>query len=106
VKSEHNAFYQLLGICQRAGKIVSGETLCEKAIRAGRVHLVIISHEASPNTSKKFVNMCKFRKIICITNGSKETLGKSIGKPSRTVIAVTDERFKNALLEQFHRIEN
>ncbi len=93
-------FYQLLGLSARAGKLVMGEMLCQKAIRTRKAKLVIISQEASPNTLKKFVEMCRYYKTDYVVVGDKEMLGRAVGKGSRTVLAVTDEGLKESLLRQ------
>lgn len=98
-------FYQLLGLSARAGKLISGEMLCQKAIRRRKAKLVIISEEASDNTLKKFMNMCKYYKIDFVVVGSKEMLGEAVGKGSRTVLAVTDEGLKEAVLKQLQNSE-
>jgi len=43
----------LLGLAFKAGKIVSGEEPVLKEIRAGQAKLVLLSKDASSNTSKK-----------------------------------------------------
>lgn len=43
----------LLGLANRAGKIISGEELAVKEIRTGRAKLVLLSKDASENTIKK-----------------------------------------------------
>jgi ribosomal protein L7Ae-like RNA K-turn-binding protein len=47
-----------LGLCRRAGKIISGEELVIQAIRESRAHLVIISIDISANTEKKIRDKC------------------------------------------------
>lgn len=42
----------LLGMAQRAGKLVSGEDLSLKEIRNGTAKLVIVAVDASENTRK------------------------------------------------------
>jgi ribosomal protein L7Ae-like RNA K-turn-binding protein len=39
-----------LGLCNKAGGLVSGEAACEKAIKTGNARLVIISEDASSGT--------------------------------------------------------
>ena len=43
----------LLGLAQRAGRIISGEELTVKAIQEGKAHLVFLAQDAAPNLSKK-----------------------------------------------------
>ncbi|WP_193750814.1 ribosomal L7Ae/L30e/S12e/Gadd45 family protein, partial [Streptococcus infantis] len=43
----------LLGLAQRAGKIISGEEMVVKAIQDQKVRLVFLAHDAAPNLTKK-----------------------------------------------------
>jgi len=82
--------YSFIGLVTKAGKLVSGGELCEKAIKRGNVFLLIVSEDASDNTVKKFENTCKHRKIPFCRFGEKEEIGRLLGKKIRSVIAVTD----------------
>jgi len=85
--------YSFLGLATKAGKTISGEGNCESAIKRRRVYLVIVAGDASENTKKKFMNMCRYRKIDIRIFGEKEKLGKYIGKKIRSVVAITDKGF-------------
>ena len=88
-----------LGLAMKAGKVLSGEFLCENAIRDGKAKLIIIANDASLNTSKKFKDKCTYYSIpyrICF---SKEELGNFIGKEARAVAALTDEGFAKNLIK-------
>lgn len=50
---KHNRWASLLGLAQRAGKVVSGEELVVKEVQRGRARLVLLSQDASVNTEKK-----------------------------------------------------
>ena len=80
----------LIGIAMKAGKVASGETAAENAIRKGSAHLVILSEDASHNTRKKFSNMGESRGIQVVTYLSKADLGRSVGRGERSCLAVTD----------------
>lgn len=97
VNSINDKLYSLLGLCQRAGKLVSGGMLCENAIRSGKARMVIISNEASEGTMDKFTNLCRYYNIELVIAGQKEQLGRAIGKFSRTVLVVLDKVFKEML---------
>ena len=43
----------LLGLAQRAGRIISGEELVVKAIQDQKAKLVFLAHDAGPNLTKK-----------------------------------------------------
>ena len=81
----------LLSIAAKAGKIVSGGFMCEKAIQEGTACLIIIAEDASGNTRKKFTDKSTFYNVPCKVAGTSEVLGHRIGKQNRMVVAVTDE---------------
>jgi ribosomal protein L7Ae-like RNA K-turn-binding protein len=87
----------LLSICQKAGKLASGEVACEKALQNGTAKLVIICTDASDRTKKKFTNKAFYYKVNCIVRYEKDEISRNIGKINRAVIAVTDEGFAKAL---------
>jgi ribosomal protein L7Ae-like RNA K-turn-binding protein len=90
---DENKIYSLLGLCQKAGKLVSGEFSVENAIKGGKACLVIVSNDASENTSKKFRDKCDYYEVPFYMFGDKEKLGHAIGKEVRTSIAITDDGF-------------
>lgn len=91
--------YGLIGICQKAGKLVSGELACELAIKKDEAYLVILAEDASKNTNKKFNDKCQYRNVPLIEFGTKESLGNAIGKMTRAAIAVTDEKLAGKIAE-------
>lgn len=95
----------LLGLAQKAGKLVSGETATETAIKNYDAYLVIIAGDASANTLKHFSDMCNYRDIPFITYAMKEDLGKAIGKDYRSNMAVVDEGFAKAIMAKMNQTE-
>lgn len=87
----------LISLAMKAGKVVSGEFSVEKAAKAGKARLVIVSDEASENTKKKFRNTCLYYKIPCYFFGEKVQLGNAIGKEFRASLAITDENLAKAI---------
>ena len=92
-----SSILSILGLAQRAGKLVSGEDAVEAAIRRGKVHLLIIADDASKNTQKKFQNMAEYRQMDVAVWGEKEQLGMAIGKARRAIIGVTDRGFAKTI---------
>ena len=80
----------MIGLAQKAGKIVSGEFATEKAVKTGKAALVIV-------TKKMFTNMCAFYEVPVYIYSDKETLGHAIGKQFRASLAVVDEGFRNTI---------
>ena len=91
-------FFSLLGLCQKAGKVISGSMLCEKSIRSGRAQLIVISNEASGATIKKFSSLSHVCQVPMIIAGTREQLGRAIGKYDRTVLVILDRSFRDMLL--------
>ena len=87
----------MLGIAAKSGNVVSGEFSTEKAIKSGRAFLVIVSEEASENTNKMFANMTEFYEVPMYVFGTKEELGRCIGKEFRASLAIIDENLANAV---------
>ena len=93
-----NRVFSMIGLAMKAGYVQSGEFCTEKAIRAGKADLVILSEDASENTKKKFSNMCSYYQVPLYFFGKKEETGHSIGKGMRASIAVTDEGFSRSII--------
>ena len=87
----------MIGIAAKSGNVVSGEFSTEKAVKSGHACLVIISEEASDNTTKMFTNMTTFYEVPLYRFGTKEELGRCIGKEFRASLAITDENLANAV---------
>lgn len=87
----------LLGLAMRAGKVVSGEFATENAVKSGKVSLVIVAKDASDNTKKLFRDKCKFYEIPVLEYGTKEELGKAIGKEMRSSVGIQDAGFAKTI---------
>ncbi len=87
----------MLGIAAKSGNVVSGEFSTEKAIKSGRAYLVVVSEEASENTTKMFENMTEFYEVPMYVFGTKDELGRCIGKEFRASLAIIDENLANAV---------
>ena len=73
----------LLGLAQRAGQVISGDFIVEKAIKRKEPKLVLLAGDCAANNEKK--------------------LGTAIGKEVRVVVAVLDDGFAKALLKEIDR---
>lgn len=84
----------------KAGKVASGESPAVNAVKTGKGYLVIVARDASDNTKKLFRNKCNYYGIKMVEYGSKEELGRRVGKTYRASICILDEGFANALMEK------
>jgi len=96
---DHN-IYSFMGLAVKAGRLLSGEEACERAIKSNNVNLIVVAKDASLNTKKKFTDKCKFRNVEIRFFGTKELIGRHIGKDIRSVIAILDEGFARKLAEK------
>ncbi len=88
----------LLGLANRARKIISGEELTVKEIRSGKAKLVLLSKDASANTHKKITDKCKSYEVPYRMVDDRYLLGQSIGKEARVVVAVLEDGFARKLM--------
>ena len=102
---QNDKVLSMLGIAAKSGNVVSGEFSTEKAVKSGQAYLVIVSAEASENTKKSFFNMTDFYHVPCYCYGSKEDLGRCIGKEFRASLAVVDESLAKAVESKLEMIK-
>lgn len=95
----NNKIYPFLGLATKAGKLVSGEEACERAVKNGNACLIIVAEDAANNMKVRFENMCKHRGVDIRIFGKRELLGKFTGKDIRVVIGILQKEFSKQLLE-------
>ena len=89
---------RLIGLATRAGKVITGIELCEKAVKTNKAKLIVLTKETSDNSVKVFLNSG----IDIIYVDTKEALGKCTGKDTRSVAVITDENFSTAVLKAYN----
>ena len=90
----------LLGLAQRAGKLISGDFAVEKAVKRGGAPLVLLAMDCAANNTKKYTQMAYTHGVPLRTLLTKEELGQAIGKELRAVVLVNDSGFAKALLAE------
>ena len=83
-------FVSALSLAAKAGKVSSGETGAENAIRSGKAVFCIIACDATENTKKKFQNLCINKKTEWCYFSDRSTIGSAIGREYRAVAVITD----------------
>jgi ribosomal protein L7Ae-like RNA K-turn-binding protein len=99
-------FLQFLGLIKRSGKLMEGYNKCEEVIKKSKVHLIIISVEASKNTKEKFYGFSSRLNIPYIEEYNSEDLGSSIGRPEINVLCIMDEHMAKKLIELKETLKN
>jgi ribosomal protein L7Ae-like RNA K-turn-binding protein len=93
-----NQWMSLLGLANRARKIISGEELALKEVRNGKAKLILLAADASQNTTKKITDKCSYYNVPIKMVENREVLGQAIGKEARVVVAVLDGGFAGKLV--------
>ena len=89
----------MLGFAMRAGKVVIGSELIEKALSRGNIKLVVIASDASDATKKRLTSKSEFYGItVIMPEIAAEELGRLLGKTYAPVaVALTDEGFASEI---------
>ncbi|WP_019879608.1 L7Ae/L30e/S12e/Gadd45 family ribosomal protein [Succinispira mobilis] len=82
-----------LGLAQKAGKLASGDTSVDNAIKTGKAKLLIIATDVAFNTKKNLKLLAERYSIPAYEILTKEELGSAIGRAQRACIAVLDANF-------------
>ena len=85
-----------LGLACKAGRVQSGQAICDKLIKAGSAHLILIDAGASENTRKAVTDACAYYNVSYRLIPAGE-LGQAIGQPGRMVAAITDKALAERL---------
>jgi ribosomal protein L7Ae-like RNA K-turn-binding protein len=90
--------FGMIGLAARAGKAVSGSDAVIGAIRSNKVELLIITRDISGNSLEKILkNITGDQEITCYRFSTSDELGDALGKPNRTVAAITDKSFAEGI---------
>lgn len=93
----------MVALARKAGKLVTGEDSCIKAMRDGKARLVLLALDASGNTQKKFRDKAAFYGCDIVSNCTKDEIGRHTGLHNRAAVVVADESFANKMREIISR---
>ena len=92
------AMLNMLGLCARAGKLITGEKACVQAIRAGSACVALLDGAASANAVKAMGDACASHEVPLVRTGEYQ-LGGAIGKSDRMAAVVTDAGMAAKIIE-------
>lgn len=87
-----------IGIANRAGKIITGETILLNAIKKHKIKFLIIATDSGKASYKKFTDKAHSYKILVNDRFTKMEISNAIGRP-RTIIGIADNGFAKRLIE-------
>ena len=92
-----NQVINFLGLCMRAGRIISGQEACVDLARKEEAALVLIDAAASENTRKRITDACHSHNVP-LYEISEGELGRAIGKNGRMMVALKMDGMAQKLL--------
>ncbi len=95
----------IIGLANRAGKVESGNDAVRRAIFQKKARLIITANDAAKRTKDNFVKLAGDSAIPMIIYGDKEGLGRILGRKASAVLAITDDNFKQGIVQAFERGE-
>ena len=75
----------------RPGRSKSHGQSIVNAWTCGQAMVVLVAEDASKNTKKLFLDKCSFYEVPVYIYGTKESLGRAIGRQERSSVGVTNE---------------
>jgi len=78
-----------LGLGQKAGAVVSGYALLQKAFTQARVLYMILAEDIATGRAEEYRSWCTQHNVPFVTLFTKEELGHIIGKPNRSALGLT-----------------
>lgn len=97
-----NKVYGLLGICSKAGKLISGTDIILENLAKKKVSLVIVAEDASEKTIKNIKYYCEKENVQLLIYGKIEENSKAIGKHNRAIIGILDKNLAVAIQKVIH----
>lgn len=97
------AIGQIIGMGQRAGKLISGNFALKDALMKTKIKLLIIAKDTAGRTERELSGLAGLKNIPVIIYGSKVELGRLIGKAPCSAVAFTDEAMSLRILEALER---
>ena len=97
----------LLGLVLRAGRLAVGEEPVGAACRAHKAYLVLLASDAADNTIRRALHFSQAGKnTLCLTlPHTKEALGRSLGRTSCAMLAITDIGFAASMADKLAKLD-
>lgn len=91
----------LLGLAERAGKLVSGMEIVLVGLKAKKVKLVILANDCHADTTEKINRVAKQNSVAVISNFDSGEISHAVGK-NRKVLGISDTGFCKALTQKIN----
>lgn len=88
----------LLGLAQRAGKLMTGESMVLDAIKQNKAKIVIVASDSSKRSIKQFKNKSQTYNVKINLDYTSEEISQAIGK-ERKNCAIIDNGFAESFIQ-------
>lgn len=96
--------YNLLGLIQKAGRLLSGNEQIETGLKDGKGELLVMAEDAAERTTSLYRGLAERQKVPVVIFGKKEELGRAIGKGVRTAVLITDQGFSRTICRKLEGV--
>jgi len=99
-KTREDEALSLLGLARRAGAVAAGTASARRSLREGEARLLLTASDASPGQLGKVIRLARRRDVPCRALADRSRLGRALGEPPVSAVAVTSESFADRLLDR------
>lgn len=95
----------MIGLARRAGHVDSGDAAVRGAIGRKKARLIILADDAADRTKETFGRLAREAGVPLMQYGTRYSLGRMLGKPIRSVVAINDDNFARGIAGAVERGE-
>ena len=96
----------MLGLALKAGRVEVGEEPTGAAARAKKARVIFVAQDAAPSSVRRAQSFARTGSTLCVTlPADKDALGRSLGRSSVAMCAVTDIGFAQSLVQKLAALD-
>ena len=96
----------MLGLALKAGRVEVGEEPVGAAARAKKARVIFVAQDAAPSSVRRAQSFARTGSTLCVTlPADKDALGRSLGRSSVAMCAVTDIGFAESLVKKLAALD-
>ena len=97
----------MLGLALKAGRVEVGEEPVGAAARAKKARVIFVAQDAAPSSMRRAQSFARTGSTLCVTlPADKDALGRSLGRSSVAMCAVTDIGFAQSLVQKLAALDS
>lgn len=97
----------MLGLALKAGRVEVGEEPVGAAARAKKARVIFVAQDAAPSSVRRAQSFARTGSTLCVMlPADKDALGRSLGRSSVAMCAVTDIGFAESLVKKLAALDS